>query len=78
MQRGLDFGRVDIDAARDHHVALAVADEDIAVFVDIADIAGGDEAVALDLGALLRLVVIGEIRIISDTRIDLADLALRQ
>ena len=78
MQRGLDLGGIDVDAARDHHVALAVADEDIAVRVDIADVARGDEAVAIDLGALLRLVVIGEIRIARDPRIDLADLALRQ
>src|SRR3984957_17691811 len=78
MQRGLDFGRVDVDAARNHHVALAIADEDVAVRVDVADVARGDKTVALDLGALLRLVVIGEIRIIRYPRIDLADLALRQ
>ena len=78
MQRGFDFGGIDVDAARDHHVALAVADEDIAVLVDIADIARGDESVAFDLGALLRLVVIGEIRIACYARIDFADLALRQ
>ena len=69
---------IDVDAAGDHHVALAVADEDIAVRVDIADIARGDKTVAVDLGALFRLVVIGEIRIARDPRIDLADLALRQ
>ncbi len=39
MQRGLDLGGIDVDAARDNHVALAIADEDIAVLVDIADIA---------------------------------------
>jgi len=39
MQDRLDLGGVDVDAARDHHVALAVADEDIAVRVDIADVA---------------------------------------
>ena len=78
VQHRLDLGRVDVDAARDHHVALAVADEDIAVGIDIADVARRDEAVALDLGALLRLVVIGEVRIGRDPRIDFADLALRQ
>ena len=78
MQRGLDFGGIDVDAARNHHVALAVADEDVAVGVDIADVAGGDEPVAIDLGAFLRLVVIGEIGIARDPRVDLADLALRQ
>src|SRR5216117_1435228 len=55
VQGGLDFGGIDVDPARDHHVALAITDEDIAVLVDIADIAGGDEAVAFDLGAFLRL-----------------------
>ena len=78
VQRGFDLGRIDVDAARDHHVALAVADEDVAVLVDVTDIARGDEAVAIDLGALFRLVVIGEIRIAGDARIDFADLALRQ
>src|SRR6185436_11692931 len=78
MQRGLDLGRIDVDAARDHHVALAIADEDIAVGVDVTDIARGDEAVAIDLGTLFRLVVIGEVRIAGDARIDFADLALRQ
>src|SRR5260370_7316925 len=78
MQHGLDFGGIDVEAARDHHVALAVADEDIAVLVDVTDVARGDEPVALDLGALFRLVMIGEIRIVRDPRIDLADLALPQ
>src|SRR5664279_349473 len=63
MQRCFDFGGIDVDTTRDHHVTLAVADEDVAVVVDIADIARGNESVAFDLGALLRLVVIGEIRI---------------
>ena len=39
MQHRLDLGRVDVDAAGNHHVALAVADEDIAVGIDVADIA---------------------------------------
>src|SRR5207248_5845130 len=78
VQRRLDFGRIDIDTARDHHVALAIADEDITVLVDIADVARGDKTIVLDLGPLLRLVVIGEVRSISDPRIDLPDLALGQ
>ena len=78
MQRGLDFGRINIDAARYHHVALAIADEDIAVGVDITDIAGGDETIALDLGALLGPVVISEIRGGGDPRIDFTHSALRQ
>src|SRR5216683_6510948 len=78
MQRGLDLGGIDVDAAGDHHVALAVADEDVTVLIDVTNIAGSDKTVTLDLGALLRLVVIGEIRVVRDARIDLADLPLRQ
>ena len=61
-QRVLDLGRIDVDAARDHHVALAVAQEQIAVGVEIADVADADEAVAAGLGARLGLAVIVEIR----------------
>src|SRR3979409_858278 len=75
---GFDFGRIDVDAARDHHVALAVADEDIAVPIDVADVAGGDKTVALDLAALVGLVLIAEIRVVRIPRVYLADLALRQ
>src|ERR1700736_3285637 len=78
MQRGFDFGRIDVDPARDHHVALAVADEDVAVLVDVADIARGDKTVALDLGAFFRLVVVGEVRVAGDLRINLADLGLAE
>src|SRR6516165_5778492 len=35
----ISIGWVDVDTARDHHVAGAVADEEIAVLVEIADIA---------------------------------------
>ena len=61
-QRVLDLGRIDVDAARDHHVALAVAQEQIAVLVEVADVADADEAVAAGLGARLGLAVIVEIR----------------
>ena len=60
-QHALDLGGIDIDAAGDHHVALAVANKDIAIGVDIADVAGSDETLPLDLGAFFRLVVVGEI-----------------
>ena len=55
-QRGLDLGRVDVDAARDDHVDLAVAEEEVAVLVEIADVADGEEvadAVLLRLGLVL-------------------------
>jgi len=49
---------------------------DHTVGVDIADIARGDEPLAIDLGALFRLVVIGEVRIGCEARKDLEDSAL--
>ena len=78
MQHGLDLGRINVDATRDHHVALAVTDEHITVGIDVTDIAAGDETIAIDLGALLGLVVIGKVRVGRDARVDFADLTLRQ
>src|SRR5258708_2230906 len=78
MQRGFDLGGIDFDPPLNHTVALAVADEDVAVLVDIADVAGGDKTVALDLGALFGFIMICKIRIARDPGIDFADLALRQ
>ena len=43
QQLGLDLGRVDVDAARDDHVDLAVAQEQVAVVVEVADVADGEE-----------------------------------
>src|SRR5712672_4085114 len=63
VQRRLDLGRIDVDTAGNHHVALAVTDKDIAVLVDIADVAGRNESLAINLGTLVGLVVVGEIRI---------------
>src|SRR6266581_759031 len=57
----LDFGGIDVDAARDHHVALAVAQEQIAVRVEIADVADADEAIAAGLGPGSGVAVIVEI-----------------
>ncbi len=71
VQHRLDFGRIDVDTTGDHHVALAVADEDIALLVDITNVARGDEAITLDLGPLLRLIVISEVGRRLDPRIDL-------
>ena len=39
MERSLDLGRVDVDAAGDDHVDLAVADVVVALVVPIGDIA---------------------------------------
>src|SRR4029078_622807 len=61
-QRVLDLRGIDVDAARDHHVALAVAQEERAVGVEVADIADADEAVAAGFGPGLGLAVVVEIR----------------
>ena len=54
-QHVLDLGGIDVDAAGDHHVALAVAQEQIAVRVEVADVADADETVAAGFGACLAL-----------------------
>ena len=54
-QACLDLGRVDVDAAADHHVAAAVVEVEEAVGVDVADVAAADEAVALDGAAVLLI-----------------------
>src|SRR4029077_7166422 len=54
--------RIDVDSARDHHVALAVTQEQVAVLVEVADVADTDEAVAAGFGGRLGVAVIVEIR----------------
>ena len=78
VQCCLNFSRINVDAAGNHHVSFAIADKHVSIRIEIADITGGDEAGAIDLAAFFGLVVIGEIRIAFDPRINLADLALRQ
>ena len=46
------FGRVDVDAARDDHVALAAGQEQEAVGVEVADVAEGEVVPALDVDAV--------------------------
>ena len=72
----LDLGRVDVDAARDDHVALAVAQEHVAVGVLVADVAHRHEIAQRDLAALGVVVVVGEFREMRAAQVDLADLAL--
>jgi hypothetical protein len=60
-QHRLDLRRIDVDPAGNHHVVLAVAQKEIAVLVEIADIADGHEPVALDVTALLGQAMIGEV-----------------
>ena len=58
-QHALDLGRIDVDAAGDDHVGLAVAEEQVAVVVEVADVADGEEAgPAVGLGLVLVLEVL--------------------
>ena len=43
----LDLGRIDVHAAGDDHVGLAVAEEQVAVLVEVADVADGEEALGV-------------------------------
>ena len=52
-QHALDLGRVDVHAARDDHVGLAVAEEQVAVLVEVADVADGEEACRGGSGSVL-------------------------
>jgi hypothetical protein len=52
----LDLARVDVGAPADDHVLLAIGDEQIAILVEVADVAGVQPAAAQGLGRRLRLV----------------------
>ena len=56
VDAALDLGRIDVDPSRDDHVALAVAQEEVAVFVEVTDVA--DREVALFVEGLLRLLFV--------------------
>ena len=73
QERGFDLGWIDVDAARNDHVALAVAKKEVTLPVEIPDIADRDETVALDVASLVRLAVIGEVGRALEPDIDLAD-----
>src|SRR5664280_106439 len=61
QQGALDLGGVDIGPARDDHVDLAVAEEQVAVLVDQADIADGEELADAIAGRLLLVLVVREV-----------------
>ena len=75
-QHRFDLGRVDVDAAGDDHVALAVAQEDVAVGILVAHVAHRHELAQPDLAALGVVVVVGEFREVRALEVDLAHLAL--
>ena len=75
--RGLDFGRIDVGAAAQDHVGEPVAEIEIAVGIEPADVAERFPAV----GAALRLgaeIVIGAAGAVIGQEIDLAGLAGRR
>src|ERR1039458_2525662 len=54
----LDLGAVNVKTAADNHVFLAVHDVNVAVFVDVSDIASVMPAVAANFSSGLRQVVV--------------------
>ncbi len=46
-QLAFDLGRVDVHAAGDDHVGLAVAKEQVTVRVEVSDVADGEETVCV-------------------------------
>src|SRR5207244_3350445 len=78
LKHGLDFRGIDIDPAGDDHVALAVVEKQIAVGIEVADVATGDQSVDLDGAAIVVTAVIVEIRISRRTREDFTTRARRQ
>src|SRR4029079_18960058 len=51
----LDFLRVDVEAARDHEILAAAEDVPVALGIDLAEVAGDEEAVVTEFGfCLLR------------------------
>src|SRR3954464_12781826 len=71
----LDLARVDVVAAADDHVLLAVDDEEVAVLVDAGHVARVEPAVAQDLLRGVVAVPVALHEVVAADR-DLADLAL--
>ena len=56
-----DLARVDVDAAGDDHVGDAIGDVEVALLIDIADVAEGAPAAVVErLGGLGRIAVVLE------------------
>ena len=60
-QHALDLGRVDVDPARDDHVVLAIAQEQVLLVVEVADVADGEESGAAVLLGLLPVSLVLEV-----------------
>src|SRR5690606_12719291 len=59
-QRLLDGARIDVEAGGDDEVLYAVDEKDVAVLVDVADVAGAQPAVHEGVGGRLLVVVVAE------------------
>ena len=59
-EHALDLGGVDVGAAGDDQVGAAVGDEEVAVVVELAEVAGGEDAVAKRGARLLLGAAIAE------------------
>ena len=71
QQRRFDFGRVHVRAAGDDHVLGAAVDEQVAVVVEVAEIAERELLAPMDAVGLVRVVVIAEPDAV--LHVDLAD-----
>src|SRR5687768_2365966 len=58
LEGRLDLGGIDVDATRDDHVPLAIADVQVALVVAIGDVTDRLEAVAMVLDVLVGLLVV--------------------
>ena len=74
----LDLGRIDVDAARDDHVDLAVAEEQVAVVVEVADVADGEEARRGGSSSVFSLSLWYSKSAVAERHVDGAGLARRQ
>src|SRR5262249_44018714 len=78
VQHCLDLCRVNINAARNHHVALAITDEQVSLLIEVTHIPDRDQTIAFYRGTTIWRVSIGECGIAIATPVDLANLASRQ
>ena len=72
LKHSFDFGWIDIHPARDDHVPLAVVEEQIAIGIEVADVAASDETVDFDGAAVIVAAVVVEIGIGRQSRVDFA------
>jgi len=61
QQRGLHLGGIDVHAARNDHVDLAVAQVEIALIVELTHVADGEVVAVTVGGGLLGIALVGEL-----------------